>query len=563
MMQEMTHDILVDAKGLACPMPIVRTKKAMKDVQPGAIVEVQATDKGSTVDLKAWASKSGHDYLGTVEAEGILKHYLRAAGKEQETAAYETIVRNEELQKLLNDKQELTVLDVREPEEYDAFHIDGAVSIPLGELEKRAGEISTDKPVYVVCRTGNRSDMAAHMLVEKGFSDVVNVKPGMSEWKEEDKEVNLLAMTPAELAEKVIRQEELFILDVRNESAFEDWKVEGKGFDYLNVPYFDLLDGLEDILPQIPSDKPLLVVCAKEGSSVMVGEMLVEEGLSASYLKGGMKAWSEYLEPVKVADLKDGGELYQFVRLGKGCLSYMAISGKEAVIIDSARTVEPYLTLAEDKKVSITHVLDTHLHADHISGGRTIAEKTGASYWLPPKDAEEATFDFQPLEEGVRIAVGESEIDVAALYTPGHTIGSTSFVIDDAYLLSGDILFIDSIGRPDLAGKADDWVSDLRHSLYETYKNLAEDLIVLPAHFMIVDELNIDGSVAEKLSVLFDKNHGLNIEDEKEFRSTVTDNLPPQPNAYQEIRQTNMGKSKPNEEEQREMEIGPNRCAVR
>lgn len=79
---------------------------------------------------------------------------------------------------------------------------------------------------------------------------------------------------------------------------------------------------------------------------------------------------------------------------------------------------------------------------------------------------------------------------------------------------------------------------------------------------MMIDELNDNGSVAEKLGTLFAKNHGLNIKDEAEFRHLVTDNLPPQPNAYQEIRETNMGKVSPDEEKQREMEIGPNRCAI-
>ncbi|MFB4212702.1 MBL fold metallo-hydrolase [Shouchella sp. JSM 1781072] len=370
-------------------------------------------------------------------------------------------------------------------------------------------------------------------------------------------------MTTKELANKVIQQEPLFILDVRNEDAFEDWKVEGIQFDYLNVPYFDLLDGVEGILPKLPSDQPILVVCAKENSSIMVGEMLVDEGLSVSYLSGGMKAWSEHLEPIKIADLISGGELYQFVRLGKGCLSYMLISGSEAVVIDSARMTDAYLTLASEKRASITHVLDTHLHADHISGGRTIAEQTNAKYWLPPKDAEGVTFHYEPIEDGSHIQVGSTRIDIQALYTPGHTIGSTSFMIDDAYLLTGDILFIDSIGRPDLAGKADDWVADLRNSLYSKYKDLSSELIVLPAHFMNVDELNKDGSVGEKLGVLFEKNHGLNVKDKTTFRSMVTDNLPPQPNAYQEIRETNLGLKEPNEEEQREMEVGPNRCAVR
>jgi glyoxylase-like metal-dependent hydrolase (beta-lactamase superfamily II) len=371
------------------------------------------------------------------------------------------------------------------------------------------------------------------------------------------------AMTAEEVTKKVFNKEDLFILDVRNESDFQDWKIEGENFEYFNIPYFELLDGVEGILEKIPSDKETLIVCAKEGSSEMVADMLSDTGLTVSYLKGGMKAWSEHLEPVKIEDLKDGGEIYQFVRIGKGCLSYMVVSNGEAAIVDATRMTDIYLEFAESIGAEITHVFDTHLHADHISGGRTIAEKTNATYWLPPKDATEVTVEYQPLEDGIDVKIGNTAINIHALYSPGHTIGSTSFVVDEKFLLSGDILFIDSIGRPDLAGKAEDWVGDLRESLYTRYKELSEDLIVLPAHFMIIDELNDDGSVAEKLGTLFAKNHGLNIEDENEFRKLVTENLPPQPNAYQEIRETNMGKISPDDEKQREMEIGPNRCAVR
>ncbi|MGE8205953.1 MBL fold metallo-hydrolase [Heyndrickxia sp. NPDC080065] len=370
-------------------------------------------------------------------------------------------------------------------------------------------------------------------------------------------------MTSADVTKKVFNKEKLFVLDVRNESDFNDWKIEGEHFDYLNVPYFELLDGVEEILEKLPSDKDILVVCAKEGSSIMVADMLSEAGLTVSYLKGGMKAWSEHLEPVKVGDLKEGGEIYQFVRIGKGCLSYMVISNGEAAIIDATRMTDIFLNFADNLGAKITHVFDTHLHADHISGGRQIAEKTGATYWLPPKDATDVTFTYQPLADGNDVTIGNTTINIHALYSPGHTVGSTSFVVDEQFLLSGDILFVDSIGRPDLAGMAEDWVSDLRETLYNRYRELSDELVVLPAHFMIIDELNDDGTVAEKLGVLFAKNHGLNIEDENEFRKLVTENLPPQPNAYQEIRQTNMGKINPDEEEQREMEIGPNRCAVR
>ncbi|MGG3558769.1 MBL fold metallo-hydrolase [Peribacillus frigoritolerans] len=370
-------------------------------------------------------------------------------------------------------------------------------------------------------------------------------------------------MTAAEVSKKVINKTDLFILDVRNESDFNDWKIEGQNFEFLNIPYFDLLDGVEEILVQIPANKEILVVCAKEGSSVMVAEMLSEAGFDVFYLMGGMKAWSEHLEPVRIGELTNGAEIYQFVRLGKGCLSYMVVSNGEVAVIDSTRMIDAYLDFADDIGVKITHVLDTHLHADHISGGRRIAEATNAVYWLPPKDAAEVTFEYQPLESGNVITIGHTAIDIQALYSPGHTIGSTSFVVDQKYLLSGDILFIDSIGRPDLAGLAEDWVGDLRETLYTRYKELSDGLIVLPSHFMIIDELNEDGSVAKKLGSLFAENHGLNIADETEFRELVTGNLPPQPNAYQEIRETNMGKIEPDDEKQREMEIGPNRCAVR
>ncbi|GMK47395.1 hypothetical protein PghCCS26_45250 [Paenibacillus glycanilyticus] len=370
-------------------------------------------------------------------------------------------------------------------------------------------------------------------------------------------------MTAKELTRMVLDKQDLFILDVRNETDFKDWKIEGDSIEIINIPYFELLEGVDDILPRIPIGKKILVVCAKEGSSKFVAEQLAEAGRGdVFYLEGGMKSWSEYLEPVKIGDLKDGGELYQFVRIGKGCLSYMAVSNGEAAVVDALRMTDVFEQFAKEKGAVIKHTLDTHLHADHISGGRKLAETTGATYWLPPKDAEEVTFGYERLEEGRDITVGNTTIRIQPVYSPGHTIGSTSFIIDDLYLLTGDILFIESIGRPDLAGQAEDWVSDLRETLYNRYKSLSENLLVLPAHFGKVTELGEGGRVMAKLSDLYLSNPGLNIAEETEFRRTVTENLPPQPNAYQQIRQTNMGKINPSEDEQRDMEIGPNRCAV-
>ncbi|WP_010096385.1 sulfurtransferase TusA family protein [Ornithinibacillus scapharcae] len=169
---------LLDAKGLACPMPIVKTKKAITDIDEGQVLEIQATDKGSKADLAAWASSVGHQYLGTVEEGDVLYHYIRKGSNEPEVEkAFEQTVPLEEIE-----SREGLILDVREAAEYAFGHIKGAKSIPMGELESRLTELDKEQDVYVICRTGKRSDLAAQLLAKNGFTKVYNVLPGMSEW---------------------------------------------------------------------------------------------------------------------------------------------------------------------------------------------------------------------------------------------------------------------------------------------------------------------------------------------------------------------------------------------
>ncbi|MHA7139111.1 MBL fold metallo-hydrolase [Rossellomorea arthrocnemi] len=372
---------------------------------------------------------------------------------------------------------------------------------------------------------------------------------------------NVKELTAKELTKKILNGDSMFILDVRPQDDFDDWKVEGKNVKIINKPFSELKDNLESVQSTLPRDEAIYVICAKGNSSTKTAEMLVEAGMDNIYsVNGGMQAWSEYLEPVKIGDVS-GGSLYQFIRIGKGCLSYAIVSNGDVAFVDTSRILKPYKKFIQDHEVSVKAVLDSHLHADHISGGRSLSNEYNSPYYLPPKDAEDVQYEYKELNDDTVINVGDTTIK--AVYSPGHTIGSTSFIVADHYLLTGDILFIDSIGRPDLAGKAEDWVGDLRKTLYKRYKDLADELIVLPAHFMTIDEMNEDGSVSHPLKALYRENHGLNIEDEQEFRRTVTENLPPQPNSYEKIRETNMGKMHPEEEEQREMETGPNRCAVR
>jgi len=175
---------VLDAKGLACPMPIVKTKKEMTSLEPGQVMEIQATDKGSTADIKAWADNTGHQYLGTIEEANVLKHYLRKSSSEEEKPekVHPDVVRLDELLKKLEGNENITVLDVREPAEYTFGHISGAINIPLGELEQRFEELNNTENLHIICRTGNRSDFAAQKLAAKGFKNVKNVVPGMKDW---------------------------------------------------------------------------------------------------------------------------------------------------------------------------------------------------------------------------------------------------------------------------------------------------------------------------------------------------------------------------------------------
>lgn len=176
-------DVQLDAKGLACPMPIVKTKKAMQGLVDGQVLEVIATDKGSKADLAAWSKTVGHQYIGTTEQGDVLYHYIRKCNpeaSEQQEKTFEKTATNEEAIAANG-----LLLDVREAAEYAFGHIPGAKSIPMGELSNRLNELNKDEAIYVICRTGTRSDMAAQQLAQAGFTKIYNVLPGMSGYEGE------------------------------------------------------------------------------------------------------------------------------------------------------------------------------------------------------------------------------------------------------------------------------------------------------------------------------------------------------------------------------------------
>jgi rhodanese-related sulfurtransferase len=183
MTQTFTANQVLDCKGLACPMPIVRTKKAMDGLQPGEVIEMQATDVGSLTDIQGWAKNTGHQYLGTLHEGEVLKHFIRKASPEEsrEEVPFSPEISNETVQSMLESGSKTVIVDVREPAEYAFNHIPGAISIPLGEIESRMNALDPSEELYVICRTGRRSGMACRQLSDKGYR-VSNVVPGMMEW---------------------------------------------------------------------------------------------------------------------------------------------------------------------------------------------------------------------------------------------------------------------------------------------------------------------------------------------------------------------------------------------
>ncbi|MFD0962244.1 sulfurtransferase TusA family protein [Paenibacillus chungangensis] len=183
-MTTMQVDRTLECEGLACPLPVVRTKKAIEELNTGEVLEVRATDKGSVADLQSWAKRTGHQYIGMNEQEGVFRHYIRKSNplETREETKHPHTITNEDIQRKLSAGEKLNIIDVREPAEYAFGRIPGARSIPLNELENHVPDLDPNEMYTLVCRTGHRSDTACQTLTEKGFKNVKNAVQGMSEW---------------------------------------------------------------------------------------------------------------------------------------------------------------------------------------------------------------------------------------------------------------------------------------------------------------------------------------------------------------------------------------------
>jgi glyoxylase-like metal-dependent hydrolase (beta-lactamase superfamily II) len=191
-----------------------------------------------------------------------------------------------------------------------------------------------------------------------------------------------------------------------------------------------------------------------------------------------MKAWSLAWN---TAEVKSGNvSLLQVRRTGKGCLSYVLASGTDALVVDASLEPRIYVELAAAHGWEIRHVLDTHIHADHLSRSRGLAEMTGAALWFP--EQKRVRFPHRILRDGDELEWGRAKL--RALHTPGHTLESTSYLVDDRWLLTGDTLFPTSVGRPDLEASADEAGrrAVLLHGSLRRLFGLDPGLLVLACH---------------------------------------------------------------------------------
>lgn len=177
----------LECEGLACPLPVVRTKKAIDGLKAGDVLEIRATDKGSVADLKGWAKGTGNQYIGLKEENGVLIHYIRKSdpSETKEESKFPHMISLDDLKNRLSAGEKLNIVDVREPAEYTFGRLPGALSIPEGDLGSRIQELDPANEYLIVCRTGSRSDRVCQTLADKGYKNVKNVLPGMADWSGE------------------------------------------------------------------------------------------------------------------------------------------------------------------------------------------------------------------------------------------------------------------------------------------------------------------------------------------------------------------------------------------
>jgi len=375
-------------------------------------------------------------------------------------------------------------------------------------------------------------------------------------------------IAPQELAERLDHGEPLQVLDVRAaEKVAAGHVMLGSALDFRAMPNSKLLalsslDGLG-----LDPRRPVAVICNRGNSSKQSTAFLRERGYEAFSVTGGMAAWEMIYVARRLAPTPSLAHVVQLDRLGKGALSYVLVSDGDAVVVDPGRHLARYDALLTELSATPAAVVDTHMHADYLSGARAAAARWQVPYFVhdddavSPYDGTPGRFSHQALSDGDTIVFGRALL--RAVHVPGHTLGSVALLADDGLVLTGDFLFVRSVGRPDLGGQADAWAKLLWQSLERARREWSGDLLVLPGHYSSEDERRADRAVAARFDVIAATNAAAAIQDEREFLGWVAKHQMTPPPAYRTIKQANLGLVDVLDADADVLESGPNQCAVR
>lgn len=346
------------------------------------------------------------------------------------------------------------------------------------------------------------------------------------------------------------------IVDVRPQAERQEWAIPGS----VHIDAYAALQARDPAALaalELPADRPVVTVCAAGRTSQLAAEQLSASGLEVFSLEGGMKAWSLAWNAAEVPLAASPFQVIQLRRTGKGCLSYLIGAEGEAIVIDASLDPQVYRELAANHGWQITRVLDTHIHADHLSRSRQLAELSEARLFLPAQDR--ARFPFAALRDGETLTVAGRPL--AVLHTPGHTTESVCYLLDRSLLFTGDTLFLSSVGRPDLAASPAE--ARLRAAaLYQSVHRLLAfpaETLILPGH--TAAPVPFDGvPLMAQLSSVEAHIELLRVSQEK-FIQNILSNLPATPANYQRIVALNEQGIQP-DEPATELEAGANRCAI-
>jgi glyoxylase-like metal-dependent hydrolase (beta-lactamase superfamily II)/rhodanese-related sulfurtransferase len=351
--------------------------------------------------------------------------------------------------------------------------------------------------------------------------------------------------------------EEVSVLDVRPAAERAEWSIPGS----LHVDAYDALRAGDPAAlagVPLPPHIPVVTVCAAGRTSLIAAEVLRARGYTAYSLRDGMKGWSGAWNTAEVPLSLPGLRVIQVRRTGKGCLSYLVGAGGEATVIDASVEKAVYLRVAAGMGLKISRVLETHVHADHLSRARALAEASGAELLVP--EQRRLSFPHTPVRDNDTIPLAGGAM-MTALRTPGHTEESTCYLLGGAMLFTGDTLFLDSVGRPDLeAGRAE--AETRARTLYSSLRRilaLPADTVILPGHTgkpVAFDRRPLQAPLGDvrARTPLLDAAEGT-------FAAEVTARLPPAPPNVAVIMGSNETGIAP-AVSPGELEAGGNRCAI-